>query len=136
MQDQVAIKFFIDRHAFDIEQHLFSLEPLKASFVAPTAWCTNVDGAVRSPQGYIFPPHTVADVGEPLETWMAGENAADFITCIQVRSSVLQVVIWNRLWWPLAPLPTPLVQALKHIHLTGVSYFCQNSKVRCDNCLE
>ena len=55
MQDRVALKFFIDRQAFAMEQHLFSLDSLRGELVAPVL-VANADGAVRSPHGYVFPP--------------------------------------------------------------------------------
>ena len=79
----MAVKFFVDRQAFAMEQHLFSLDALRAALVAP-AVIANEDGAVRSPHGHVLPPHTVAEAGESLEKWMAG-NTADVITCVQVR---------------------------------------------------
>ena len=82
MQDRVALKFFIDRQAFAMEQHLFSLDSLRGELVAPVL-VANADGAVQSPHGYVFPPHTVAEAGQPLEKWMAA-NSADVITCVQV----------------------------------------------------
>ena len=77
------MKFFIDRQAFAMEQHLFSLDALKGELVAPTL-VANGDGALRSPHGYVLPPHTVAEAGESLEKWMA-TNSADVITCVQMR---------------------------------------------------
>lgn len=82
MQDNVAIKFFIDKYAFEMEQHLYSLQSLKSSLVAPT-FVPNMDGSVWW-HGYVFPPHTVAEAGEPLETWMSGIHSTDIITCVQV----------------------------------------------------
>jgi hypothetical protein len=80
MQERKAVKFFIDKQGFMTEQHLFSLEPLRP--FAP-AFIANSDGAVHNSHGYVFPPHTFAEAGQPLETWMGG-NCADVITCVQV----------------------------------------------------
>ena len=84
MREGVAIKFFLDRHAFAVEQHLFSLAPLQAALAVPVL-NGNGEGHARSPQGYVFPPHSVAEVAQPLETWMADTHSGDFITCMQVR---------------------------------------------------
>jgi hypothetical protein len=80
MQERKAVKFFIDKEAFMTEQRLFSLDSLKA--LAPV-FVANSDGAIRSQHGYVFPPHTVADAGQPLEKWMSS-NSPDVITCVQV----------------------------------------------------
>jgi hypothetical protein len=95
MQEKVAIKLFIDAHAFATEQHLYSLDSLKPHLVAPII-VANTNGLTRSPRGYIFPPHTVAEEGEPLEEWMAGTNSADVITCVQVRRAAC-FDTWNEL---------------------------------------
>jgi hypothetical protein len=76
----MAVKFFIDRQAFAVEQRLFSLAALRSIALA---FAANSDGAVRSPHGYVFPPHTVAEAGHPLEKWM-DDNSADLVTCVQV----------------------------------------------------
>ena len=34
MQERVAMKFFLDRHAFAVEQHHFSLAPLQVALAA------------------------------------------------------------------------------------------------------
>lgn len=83
MQEKFAIKFFMDKKAFDIEQQLFSLPSIRSALPAP-AFLANVDGAVRSPQGYVFPPHTVAPAAEPLEKWMSSQHYSDFVTVFQV----------------------------------------------------
>ena len=80
----MVLKFFLDKRAFAVEQHLFSLPALQAALVAPAA-NANAEGHARSPQGHALPPHTVAEVAQPLETWMAGGHSGDFITCVQVR---------------------------------------------------
>jgi hypothetical protein len=92
------VKFYIDRQAFAVEQRLFSLDSLRS--IAP-AFAANTDGAVRSPHGYVFPPHTVAEAGQPLEKWM-GDNSADLITCVQVccqcRLPSMALIV-GRSWW-------------------------------------
>ena len=82
------MKFFLDRHAFAVLQRLFALPHLKASLEAPVA-NANAESLARSPQGYVFPPHTMAEVAQPLEQWMAGAHSADFITSVQVWNSYL-----------------------------------------------
>ena len=87
LQARFAIKFFLDKRAFAMEQHIQSLDSLKLAISAPEIILANTGGGICSPDGvYTFPSLTVTEEGEPLEAWLRGSNpAADYITCVQVR---------------------------------------------------
>lgn len=89
-----AIKFFLDKKAFAMEQHIHSLDSLKMALSAPEILLANTGGGICSPDGvYPFPSLTVVEEGEPLEAWLTSPNvAADYITCVQVRQSSSQLL--------------------------------------------
>lgn len=87
VQGRVAIKFFVDRRAFEMETYVCSLASLKPVLVGPELLLSNTKEAIACPQGqYIFPAFTVAQEGEPLQHWMEAKNNGDFITAVQVRN--------------------------------------------------
>jgi hypothetical protein len=66
----LAVKFFFKPEAFQREAALYADPVLRAMMAATRAVCANADGALRSPGGFVFPPHIVIERGEPLDEWV------------------------------------------------------------------
>jgi serine/threonine protein kinase len=66
----LAVKFFFKPEAFQREAALY-VDPIVRSMMAATrSVCANADGGLRSPRGFVFPPHIVIERGEPLDEWI------------------------------------------------------------------
>jgi serine/threonine protein kinase len=66
----LAVKFFFKLDAFEREAALYADPVLRAMMAATRHVYANADGALKSPDGYAFPPHIVIERGEPLDEWM------------------------------------------------------------------
>jgi serine/threonine protein kinase len=65
-----AVKFFFKADAFHREATLYANPVLRAMMAATRAVCHNADGALRAPNGFVFPPHIVIERGEPMDEWV------------------------------------------------------------------
>jgi hypothetical protein len=62
----VAIKFFYKLHDFQVESKLYTI-PAIAQLLPPLRQaCPNTDGALRTADGFVWPPHLVTERGSPL----------------------------------------------------------------------
>ena len=84
MQDAVAIKFFTEPAGFANEQRAYCIKAVAEAVGAVPALMPNSDCSAVMPNGWPFPPYTVAEKGQPLDVWM-GSYSADPITSMQVR---------------------------------------------------
>jgi hypothetical protein len=60
---QYAIKFFNDLDVFDSEAALYAHPQIKQTLPPLTLACDNRDGAVRSPNGFVYPPFLIMERG-------------------------------------------------------------------------
>ena len=97
---QAAIKFYLDRKAFQRERQLYMESQLKAMMPATLAIEDNADGQCSTPYGYVFPPFVIIECGQSLDEWARQQQNKDFITIFQVC----------------APPPTPLLHATHSSH--------------------
>ena len=81
---QAAIKFYLQRAAFDSEKELYMDPQLCAMMPATLAIEDNMNGEWRTPYGFVFPPFVIIERGQSLDEW-ARDNNPDFITIFQVR---------------------------------------------------
>jgi hypothetical protein len=81
---QAAIKFYLQRAAFDAEKELYMDTQLKKMMPATLAIEENIKGDWRTPYGYVFPPFVIIERGQSLDEW-ARDNHPDFITIFQAR---------------------------------------------------
>jgi serine/threonine protein kinase len=65
-----AVKFLLQRDTFRREALLYNDPSLRAMMAATKHIHDNADGALRSPGGYVFPPHIMIERGEPLDEWI------------------------------------------------------------------
>jgi hypothetical protein len=94
--DEYAIKFYVQRTAFERERVLYQDEALRSMMPATHALVDNLPSGpagevLRAPNGYVFPPCIIIERGESLDEW-ARRETPDFITIMQVRVSWLRVV--------------------------------------------
>jgi hypothetical protein len=62
----VAVKFFYKLQDFHVEAALYA-SPAIAKLLPPLKQaCCNTDGAVRTANGFVWPPHIVTERGSPL----------------------------------------------------------------------
>lgn len=80
---QAAIKFYLQRKAFDSEKELYMDPQLCAMMPATLAIEDNMKGEWRTPYGFQFPPFVIIERGQSLDEW-ARDNNPDFITIFQV----------------------------------------------------
>ena len=86
---QVAIKFYLDRNAFDQEKVLYTKPELKAMMPATLAIEGNTSGQTSTPYGYVFPPFVIIEQGQSLDEWARDNANGDFITVFQACAAVL-----------------------------------------------
>jgi hypothetical protein len=79
-----VIKFYTRRDGYDNEKTIYGHDSIVEHVGAPPTFVDNADGAVRSPSGFGFPPHSIPDQGQPLEAWLQ-QFKADFVTGMQAR---------------------------------------------------
>ena len=84
VQDVVAIKFFTDLAGFANEQRVYGIKAVSEAVGAVPAFMRNSDSSALMPNGWPFPPFTVAEKGQPLDVWMRSYSA-DPITSMQVQ---------------------------------------------------
>jgi hypothetical protein len=82
---QAAIKFYLQRAAFDAEKELYMDSQLCKMMPATLAIEDNVKGEWRTPYNFVFPPFVIIERGQSLDEW-ARDNKPDFITIFQVTS--------------------------------------------------
>ena len=81
---QAAIKFYLDRSAFEIERELYNEVQLKSAMPATLAAEGNTSGSISTPYGYRFPPFVIIECGQSLDEWSRDNANKDFITIFQV----------------------------------------------------
>ena len=81
---QVAIKFYLDRSAFERERELYNEVQLKPVMPATLAAEDNTSGTISTPYGYTFPPFVIIECGQSLDEWSRDNANKDFITVFQV----------------------------------------------------
>ena len=82
---QAAIKFYMDRLAFQRERDLYQDSALKTMMPATLAIDENQSQQCRTPYGYVFPPFVIIECGQSLDEWSRDNMNKDFITIFQVR---------------------------------------------------
>jgi hypothetical protein len=109
LQDNVAIKFYSDPLAFSNEQKIYSNAKIAEVVGGAPVLLDNADGRIQAPSGFVFPPHSVADKGQPLQQWLTLFEA-DFVTSMQVilRSAPLSYAVLSFALSPLALLALAL----------------------------
>lgn len=86
--DEFAIKFFLNRVAFEREEALYTREDLRRMMPAVKDIVPNTDGAICNAAGYVFPPCIVVEKGESLDEW-AMRIEPDFPTILTVLCHIL-----------------------------------------------
>ena len=81
---QAAIKFYMDKSAFQKERELYDEAQLKSVMPATLAAEDNASGTIRTPYGYSFPPFVIIECGQSLDEWAKDNANKDFITVFQV----------------------------------------------------
>ena len=81
---QAAIKFYMDKSAFERERALYTEAELKSVMPATLAAEDNASGAISTPYGYTFPPFVIIECGQSLDEWSRDNANKDFITVFQV----------------------------------------------------
>ena len=81
---QAAIKFYMDKSAFQRERALYTQAELKSMMPATLAAEDNASGTISTPYGYIFPPFVIIECGQSLDEWSRDNANKDFITVFQV----------------------------------------------------
>jgi hypothetical protein len=89
VQDLVAIKFYTRRERYENEKTIYGNESIVEQIGVFPTFVDNADGAVRSPSGFVFPPYSISDQGQPLEAWLQTFRA-DFVTGMQACSLFVQ----------------------------------------------
>eukprot|EP00892_Ulva_mutabilis_P005913 jgi/Ulvmu1/3694/UM017_0111.1 len=90
--DRAAVKFYIDRSAFDRERELYTESQLKAMMPATLAIEDNASGKVCTPYGYVFPPFVIIECGQSLDEWARDTANKDFITIFQALSHAVRAL--------------------------------------------
>eukprot|EP00892_Ulva_mutabilis_P005656 jgi/Ulvmu1/3462/UM016_0082.1 len=90
-QQRAAIKFYLDRAAFERERELYTQSALRAMMPATLAIDDNATGDAATPYGYKFPPFVIIECGQSLDEW-ARRNRADFITIFQSLSHAVRAL--------------------------------------------
>lgn len=83
MQDAVAIKIFTNAAGFANEERAYGIKSVADAVGTCPSFMRNADRAAVMPSGWPFPPFTIAEKGQPLNTWMSSYSA-DPITSMQV----------------------------------------------------
>ena len=81
---QAAIKFYMDKAAFQSERDLYEEPALKSMMPATLAIEENASGEHATPYGYTFPPFVIIECGQSLDEWARDNANTDFITIFQV----------------------------------------------------
>ena len=81
---QAAIKFYMDKSAFQRERDLYQDTALKTMMPATLAIEDNYSAHCRTPYGYIFPSFVIIECGQSLDEWARDNKNKDFITIFQV----------------------------------------------------
>ena len=81
---QAAIKFYMDKSAFQRERALYNEAQLKPVMPATLAAEDNASGTISTPYGYTFPPFVIIECGQSLNEWSRDNANKDFITVFQV----------------------------------------------------
>ena len=81
---QAAIKFYMDKAAFQRERDLYEESALKSMMPATLAIADNANGAIKTPYDYTFPPFVIIECGQSLDEWARDNANKDFITIFQV----------------------------------------------------
>ena len=81
---QAAIKFYLDRSAFERERELYNEVQLQSVMPATLAADGNTSGSISTPYGYSFPPFVIIECGQSLDEWSRDNANKDFITVFQV----------------------------------------------------
>eukprot|EP00892_Ulva_mutabilis_P002686 jgi/Ulvmu1/12418/UM009_0068.1 len=85
-EDKAAIKFYMDKTAFQRERDLYQEPQLNSMMPATLAIIENADGGCKTPYGYSFPPFVIIECGQSLDEWALANSKADFITIFQALS--------------------------------------------------
>eukprot|EP00892_Ulva_mutabilis_P005991 jgi/Ulvmu1/3764/UM175_0012.1 len=91
-QDQAAIKFYLDKKAFERERELYTESQLKAMMPATLAVEDNACGNCKAPYGYTFPPFVIIERGQSLDEWAQDNANKDFITIFQALSHAVRAL--------------------------------------------
>jgi hypothetical protein len=83
MQDSVAIKIFTDAAGFLNEERAYGIKAVVEAVGRAPTFIRNKDCSAMMPNGWPFPPFTIAEKGQSLEVWMQSYSA-DPITSMQV----------------------------------------------------
>jgi hypothetical protein len=83
MQDSVAIKIFTDAAGFWNEERAYGIKAVAEAVGRAPTFTRNEDCSAMMPNGWPFPPFTIAEKGQSLEVWMQSYSA-DPITSMQV----------------------------------------------------
>jgi hypothetical protein len=86
-----TLQFFLDARAFAAEINVYSNSELRKVMPAIHAAIENIDGALRGPGGYVFPPAVVIERGESLDEFAARVDHQP-ITVIQALVLVVKCV--------------------------------------------
>lgn len=83
---QAAIKFYLDRDAFERERILYTEPDLRSIMPATLTVEDNASGKCCTPYGYVFPPFVIIERGESLDEWHRNSSrcGSDFPTLFQV----------------------------------------------------
>lgn len=87
LQITVAIKIFANQKCFENEQRIYSTTEVASALGAAPRFFNNRDRAACTPYGYIFPPFTISDRCESLESVMSRGPLA-FNTVMQACASL------------------------------------------------
>eukprot|EP00892_Ulva_mutabilis_P005987 jgi/Ulvmu1/3760/UM175_0007.1 len=85
---QVAIKFFLEKAAFEKELQIYCHPMLQQAVPARLAMEDNSTGACRTPYGFVFPPFLIIECGANLDEWARCHNPDEhFVTVFQETES-------------------------------------------------
>jgi serine/threonine protein kinase len=95
VQDEVAIKLFTNTTGFAAEQAVYSHSSLADVVGKPPLFVSNTDRIACTSYGFVFPPFTVMERGQPLSERIS-DFSADCVTSMQVALTprLLQPVGW------------------------------------------
>ena len=89
--------FFLDKATYDAELALYNTPELANIMPECFERFANVDGSLRSADGFVFPPVLVIERGESLNEF-AARVEHEPITCIQALVLIVKrVQVWLRL---------------------------------------
>lgn len=79
---QIAIKFFMEKKAFERETALYNVPTVQA--IMPRILAIDDNGQAGQCTPYVFPPFVIIEQGQSLDEWAADTANKDFITILQV----------------------------------------------------